>query len=104
MPSPLQKKTSFHPLALAFLATSLFTASVRSEETSKTPASDKPAGSSPWGFNLTTYLWLPGVDGSFSAGQRTGSVDVNFIDVAGKSRRVPPGFMDEPMYRLLTGF
>ncbi len=101
---PLQKKSSFHHLALAFLAAALFTVSVRSAETLKAPALDKPDGSSPWGFNLATYLWLPGVDGSFSAGQRTGSVDVNFIDVAGKSRRVPPGFMDEPMYRLLTGF
>ncbi|MCX7111269.1 MAG: hypothetical protein NTX45_14310 [Proteobacteria bacterium] len=93
MPNPLQKNSSFHLLALAFLAAALFTASVRSEETSKAPALDKPDGSSPWGFNLTTYLWLPGVDGSFSAGQRTGSVDVNFIDVVGKSRRVPLGFM-----------
>jgi len=78
---------------LAFLAAALFTASVRSAETPKAPALDKPDGSSPWGFNLTTYLWLPGVDGSFSAGQRTGSVDVNFIDIVGKSRRIPLGFM-----------
>ena len=93
MPNPLQYKPSCHHLALAFLAAALFTASVLSDETPKAPALDKPVGTNPWGFNLTTYLWLPGVDGSFSAGQRTGSVDVNFIDIVDKSRRVPLGFM-----------
>ncbi len=93
MPDTLQKKTSLHHLALAFLATVLFTASVYSADTPKTPDLDKPVGTSPWGFNLTTYLWLPGIDGSVTAGQRTGSVDVNFIDIVGKSRRVPLGFM-----------
>ena len=93
MPSPLPKKSSSHRLVSAFLAATLFTASAYSTDTPKTPDLDKPACSSPWGFNLTTYLWLPGVDGSFSAGQRTGSVDVNFIDIVGKSRRIPLGFM-----------
>jgi hypothetical protein len=90
----MQSKFSSHPMALAFLAAAMFAATVvRSDETSQTPTSDKPAGTSHWGFNLTTYLWLPGIDGSFTAGQRTGSVDVNFIDIVGKSRRVPLGFM-----------
>ena len=71
----------------------LFTASVYSADTPKSPDLDKPVGTSPWGFNLTTYLWLPGIDGSITAGQRTGSVDVNFIDIVNKSRRVPLGFM-----------
>jgi len=93
MPNPLQNKPPCHHLALALLATALFTASVVSAYTPKSPDLDKPVGTSPWGFNLTAYLWLPGIDGSFSAGQRTGSVDVNFIDIVDKSRRVPLGFM-----------
>lgn len=47
----------------------------------------------PWGFNLSTYLWTPGLYGDFSSGQRTASVDVNFIDIFSKSSRVPLGFM-----------
>ena len=89
----MPNKTSHHHLVLAFLATVLFTASVYSADTPKSPDLDKPVGTSPWGFNLTTYLWLPGIDGSITAGQRTGSVDVNFIDIVNKSRRVPLGFM-----------
>ena len=89
----LQKKSSPRQLVLAFLAAALFPASVYSAETPKTLDLDKPVGTSPWGFNLTTYLWLPGIDGSITAGQRTGSVDVNFIDIVNKSRRVPLGFM-----------
>ena len=89
----MQSTFSSHPVALAFLAAALFTASVHSEETAKAPALDKLADSKHWGFNLTTYLWLPGIDGSFSAGPHSGSVDLNFIDIVGKSRRVPLGFM-----------
>jgi hypothetical protein len=89
----MQSTFSSHPVALAFLAAALFAASARCDETAKTPALDKPAGTSHWGFNLTTYLWLSGVDGSFTAGSHTSSVDVNFIDIVGKSRRVPLGFM-----------
>jgi hypothetical protein len=93
MPHLLQKKSSPRQLALAFLAAALFPASVYSAETPKTLDLDRPVGTSPWGFNLTTYLWLPGIDGSITAGQRTGSADVNFIDIVNKSRRVPLGFM-----------
>jgi hypothetical protein len=93
MPNHLPKKTNYYRLVSAFLGTTLFTSLVYSADIPKTPDLDKPVGTSPWGFNLTTYLWLPGIDGSISAGQRTGSVDVNFIDIVGKSRRVPLGFM-----------
>lgn len=47
----------------------------------------------PWGFNLSSYLWTPGIAGSFSSGPYNGSVDVNFIDIFNKSSRVPLGFM-----------
>lgn len=53
----------------------------------------KPAESDPWGFNLSMYMWLPGVDGSFSAGPLSKSVDVSFIDISGKLRNFPLSFM-----------
>ncbi|MFM8331165.1 MAG: hypothetical protein ACKN9T_05705, partial [Candidatus Methylumidiphilus sp.] len=52
-----------------------------------------PAAPSPWGFNLSLYTWLPGVNGKFSAGRLDTSVDVNFIDIAGKLRNFPMAFM-----------
>ena len=93
MPNLLPSKSSFHPVALAFLATALSMAAAHADEAPKAPALEKPAGASPWGFNLTAYLWLAGIDGSVTAGRHTGSVDANFIDIVGKSRRVPLGFM-----------
>ena len=48
---------------------------------------------SPWSFNLTAYAWLPGVTGNYSAGPLSKSVDVNFIDIAGKLSSVPLAFM-----------
>jgi hypothetical protein len=89
----LPKKSLSHHWVSAFLVAALFSASVYSADTPKTPDLDKPVGTSPWGFNLTTYLWLSGIEGTVTAGQRTGSVDANFIDIVGKSRRVPLGFM-----------
>ena len=72
------------------LSALLFPASiVAAENAPKNPATP----SSPWGFNLSTYLWTPGIAGSFSAAGRTGSTDVNFIDIFNKSSRVPLGFM-----------
>ncbi len=51
------------------------------------------ASASPWGFNLSTYLWTPGINASISAAGHSGSADVNFIDIFNKSSRVPLGFM-----------
>ena len=59
------------------VAALLFAASVNGAETAPTPT-ETAAKASPWGFNLSTYLWTPGINGSFSAGPYTGSVDVNF--------------------------
>jgi hypothetical protein len=49
--------------------------------------------SSPWAIKLQTYLWLTGITGDLSAGPFQRNVDANFIDVVGKSRRAPLGFM-----------
>lgn len=46
----------------------------------------------PWAFDLTAYLWLPSVDGNFSAGPFNKSSDFSFIDIAGKMRNFPMAF------------
>jgi hypothetical protein len=48
---------------------------------------------SPWSFHLTGYAWLPGVTGNYQAGPLSRSVDVNFVDIAGKLSSVPLAFM-----------
>jgi len=52
-----------------------------------------PPSKSPWGANLSLYLWTAGAKGDFTAGRRSGSVDASFIDIWGKSSRPPLGFM-----------
>lgn len=47
----------------------------------------------PWAFNLTMYAWLAGVNGTYRAGPISRSVDVSFIDIAGKLSNVPIAFM-----------
>lgn len=64
----------------------------------KEPAQPKvklaePTTNSPWGFNLSLYLWTAGVIGDFSAGPFSRSIDSSFIDISNKSRRFPLGFM-----------
>jgi hypothetical protein len=46
-----------------------------------------------WASNLSLYMWLPGVNGKFSAGPFDKSVDASFIDIAGKLRNFPLAFM-----------
>jgi len=46
----------------------------------------------PWSFNLTLYMWFPGSNGDFSAGPLSESVDLSFIDIAGKLRSFPAAF------------
>lgn len=48
---------------------------------------------SPWGFNLTAYLWTSGIKGNLSAGPFSRSINSSFIDINNKSRRFPLGFM-----------
>jgi hypothetical protein len=75
-----------------WLAALLFAAAAQGAEPAPIPVGAQ-AKASPWGFNLSSYLWLPGINGSVSAGQHSGSVDVSFIDIFNKSSRVPLGFM-----------
>jgi len=53
----------------------------------------EPTTNSPWGFNLTAYLWTSGLKGNLSAGPFSRSIDSSFIDINNKSRRFPLGFM-----------
>ncbi len=46
----------------------------------------------PWSFNLGTYLWLPNIDGNFSAGPFNKSSDFSFGDIVGKMRNFPMEF------------
>jgi len=90
MANTLFNQTTARLFALAVLSSALGLPLAQADETP--PAA--PAGpASPWGFNLSTYLWLAGVNGDFSAGPRGRSIDASFIDIANKSSRVPLGFM-----------
>jgi len=82
----LRNKAAARLLAGAVLAGALGLPSAQAGE----PA---PAAGSPWGFNLSTYLWLPGLKGDFSTQSKYQSFNLNFIDIVDKSSRVPLGFM-----------
>ncbi|MFM8331082.1 MAG: hypothetical protein ACKN9T_05285 [Candidatus Methylumidiphilus sp.] len=69
---------------LALLSIFAFSPHCYSEEASK------PADAH-WAFNLSLYTWLAGLNGNFSVGPLSQSVDVNFIDIVNKSRRPPLG-------------
>ncbi|WP_442499348.1 hypothetical protein [Methylobacter sp. sgz302048] len=56
-------------------------------------ANEEGAVKNPWAFNLTLYGWLPGVDGDFSAGRFSKSVDTSFIDIAEELSNFPLAFM-----------
>ncbi|MDD5268160.1 MAG: hypothetical protein PHO08_13690 [Methylococcales bacterium] len=46
----------------------------------------------PWAFDLTLYMWFPGIDGNFSAGPLGDSLSLSFIDIAGKMSSFPMAF------------
>jgi len=46
----------------------------------------------PWAFNLTLYMWFPGVNGNISAGPLSESFDLSFIDIADKMSSFPMAF------------
>ncbi len=46
----------------------------------------------PWAFNLTLYMWFPGIDGNFSAGSLGDSFSLSFIDIADKMSSFPMAF------------
>jgi hypothetical protein len=86
-------KVCFYLLAVAVMAAALFSISARADEAATAASLGKSAATSPWGFNLSPYMWLPGISGDLSAEQQSASVDVSFIDIVDKSRRFPLGFM-----------
>ncbi|MCX7068813.1 MAG: hypothetical protein NTW85_14130 [Methylococcales bacterium] len=75
----------FKPLALA--AALVMTSSVHGAETT-----DKSIVKNPWAFDLTAYLWLPSVDGDFSAGRFDKSKDISFIKIVDHLRNFPMAF------------
>lgn len=74
-----------HRLVLTFFVAVLFSATAQSEQLSEN-------SNNHWGFNLTNYVWLSGVNGKFSVGSNTRPVNANFIDIVDKSRRFPLAF------------
>lgn len=93
MPDAQHSKACFYPFAVAVMAAALFSMPVKAEEAPTAASLGKSAATSPWGFNLSPYLWLPGISGDLSAQQQSSSVDASFIDIVDKSRRFPLGFM-----------
>lgn len=81
-------------LISTLLAVLILTPVSHAEEPAK-PADDtsEPTTGSPWGFNLTAYLWTSGIKGNMSAGPFSRSINSSFIDINNKSRRFPLGFM-----------
>ena len=75
----------FKPLALAV---ALATAS----NVHGAGTAEGDAVQNPWSFNLGTYLWLPNIDGNFSAGPFNKSSDFSFGDIVGKMRNFPMEF------------
>ncbi|MDD1635909.1 MAG: hypothetical protein LUQ06_06420 [Methylococcaceae bacterium] len=75
----------FKPLALA--AALLAASGAHGAKTT-----EGTAAYDPWAFNLTLYMWFPGVDGNFSAGPLGDSVSLSFIDIADKMSSFPMAF------------
>jgi hypothetical protein len=69
------------------------------EAASATPAAGAPAEAStaysakPWAVKLNLYMWLTGVNGNYTAGPLSTTVDKSFIDIVNASHRFPLGFM-----------
>jgi hypothetical protein len=80
-----------YPMRLLFLLVALFSTNTYAE--TLTEKSQTLPEKSPWAFNLSSYLWLTGVNASISTNRIDNrSVNANFIDVVNKSRRAPLGF------------
>lgn len=89
-PSILFNKYMVPAVLLALL---LAPASHADEPARPADESAEPTTNSPWGFNLTAYLWMAGNKGNMSVGPFNRSIDSSFIDIVNKSRRFPLGFM-----------
>ena len=82
-----------HLLAALLALLLVVPASHAEEAAAPAGGSSAPTTNSPWGFNLTAYLWMAGNKGNMSVGPFNRSIDSSFIDIANKSRRFPLGFM-----------
>jgi hypothetical protein len=91
MPHPL--RAFDRRLVIVFFGAILFSTFGRAEQISTIPPARDSAYINPWAFNLTQYMWFPGVNGDFSAERASRSVDVSFIDISDESRRFPLGFL-----------
>lgn len=80
-------------IAVPGLTLALCAAAQASETTPAPNATLSTDTVSPWSFNLTPYVWLPGVSGSYRARSKSKSVDVNFIDIADDLDSFPLAFM-----------
>lgn len=82
-------KTRFFPffILFAFAAVLALTSNTYGGETA-----DSKTSHGPWAYNLSIYGWLPGINGKFSAGPFSRSIDTSFIDIAGKLRSFPLAF------------
>lgn len=85
------RRVSLHYFAVGLLGVTI--SSIALAEDPQPDPAPSARSSSPWGGNLSAYLWTAGVNGDFNVGTRSGSVDANFIDIWNKSSRVPLGFM-----------
>ena len=79
------KSRFFKPLTFAIVL--VIAASAHGVETDKNSVIHDP-----WAFNLTLYTWLPGLDGNVSAGPLSESINLSFIDIAGKLSSFPMAF------------
>lgn len=93
MPRPFPGRAFGYWRFVALCGAVLFSAFARAEQTSTLSPSAESAHPNPWAFNLTLYTWLAGVNGDFSVGPYSRSVDASFIDISNRSRRFPLGFM-----------
>ncbi|MGH8549875.1 MAG: hypothetical protein ACRERU_14980 [Methylococcales bacterium] len=82
--------TAFAGLGIVIFAT-LYLAG-ESGAVAAEPPSPVPAPANRWSFNVNLHMWLPGVEGDFSAGPVKRSVDETFIGIADASHHFPLGF------------
>jgi hypothetical protein len=75
----------FKPLALAAALASA--SSVHSAEIVADAAVHDPRA-----FNLSLYMWFPGLDGNFTAGPLNDLFSLSFIDIADKLSSFPMAF------------
>ena len=93
IPEVKNKKVCFYPLAVEVMAAAVFSISARAEEAATAAGSENAVTPNHWGFNLSPYMWLPGISGGLSAQQQSSSVNLSFIDIVDKPRRFPLEFI-----------